>query len=106
MTIVKAQPKPELITIPVTVDTVEANEASDDNEGNIDQEELSSNDYEDAHETIKMQFDEASYCSNRSTGRKSKAQRKMERDSAGKADSHHSHTQTSDHHENTKQLVD
>ena len=49
--------------------------SSDENEGNIDQE-LSSHDNEEAHADIK-QFDEASYCSNVSAGRISKAQRKQ-----------------------------
>ena len=49
--------------------------SSDENEGNIEQE-LSSHDNEEAHADIK-QFDEASYCSNVSAGRISKAQRKQ-----------------------------
>jgi len=48
---------------------------SDENEGNIEQEE-SGHENEEAHADIK-QFDEASYCSNVSAGRISKAQRKQ-----------------------------
>jgi hypothetical protein len=49
--------------------------SSDENEGNIEQE-LSSHENEEAHADIK-QFDEASYCSNISAGRISKAQGKQ-----------------------------